>query len=78
MLRSESPGGCAPPPPGSVTPKLSATAPAALRGVLGSAGIYESMLETTPVGIARRARDVKNASRGVVRPSIPETVVRAW
>ena len=63
-------------PPGN--PNVSEIALAAVRGVLGSAGTYESMLDTTRVGIARRARLVKNASRGVVSPNMPETVVSAW
>lgn len=64
-------------------PRFSESVLAALRGVIGSPWCpvvpeYVSRLETTRVGIARRAMLVKNASLGVASPSIPATVVSAW
>jgi hypothetical protein len=43
----------------------------AVLGVAGSA--YESRLDTTREGIANLERLVKNASRGVVSASMPDT-----
>jgi hypothetical protein len=72
-LRSERPGGCA----GPEKPKFS-DSDEAERGVCASMPYEWSRLETTRVGTANLERLVKNASRGVVSPSMPATFVIAW
>jgi hypothetical protein len=69
IFLSESPGGCA----GPLNPRLSEKAEDL--GLVDSP--YESRLDTTLGGIASFARLVKNASRGVVNASIPDTFVMA-
>lgn len=75
MLRSDSPGGCVGPP----RPRPSENAAVAERGVCeGGCSTHASRLDTTRMGTENFDKELKKASRGVVRPSMPETFVIAW
>ena len=66
IFRSDSPGACA----GPLKPRFSENDAVGL-GVCDST--FELRLETTRAGTESLERLVKKASRGVVRPSTPET-----